>query len=279
MNTGMRWLITGGAGSLGRRLIKKILADYDPSAVCILDNHENSLARLKRRIDDPRVRYFLGDIQDPRRIALAMKNVDVAILAAAYKHVDLCAYNPFASVNVNVMGTQTCIEAAVAAGVPRVLYLSSDKAVNPCSTYGYCKALAEHLVIDANQWKGDVPCALSVCRPPNYYGSDGSMLEVWKNQKAKGQPLTVTDERMERFFLSFDEIVEFIFSSLNLMKGGEIFVPLTARNTKIIDLAKQLSTSIVFTGLRKGERLTETLFTEEEFQNGSMNGTILVIKP
>lgn len=268
----MIYLVTGGAGSLGRRLTEFFLNENKSNIIRVFDHSENGLAHMQTRIADPdrRIRYFLGDVRDKDRLRRAMENVEVCVHCAAQKHVDIGEYNPFESVMTNVYGTQNCIDSALEADIAKFLSISSDKACHAISTYGRCKALAESLTIDANNYKGSHRTVFSVARPPNYIESDGSVFEIWRYQKEKDLPLTVTDNRMERYFMSFTEILTFIKKCLDLMRGGEIFVPTNAKKLKIIDLAKGYAMDrervgkIKIIGMRPGERLIEYLLTDEE---------------
>jgi len=273
------YLITGGVGSLGRRLIEELLKpQYGTTRVAVFDNHENGMASLRVKLQDKRIRWFLGDIRDKDRLFRAMENVDVCIHCAALKHADLSEYNPFEFIKTDVFGTQNCIEAALATNIDKFLFISSDKAVRPICTYGKCKSLAESLTLDANSYKGDRRTKFSVCRPPNYIKSDGSVFDIWDWQKASGLPLTVTDERMVRYFMSFDKIIDFIVNALKIMEGGEIFVPTNAEKIRIIDLAKAIGNNIQIVGTRKGEKLEEILIDENELQRAKVVENIWVVK-
>jgi UDP-N-acetylglucosamine 4,6-dehydratase len=273
------FLVTGGVGSLGRRLVKHLLTLPDTKVVRVLDTNENGLARMRQTTSDSRMRYLLGNIQDEKRMVRAMENIDVCIHAAAQKHVDLAEYNPDYCLQVNVLGTQTCIDAAIKSEIDKFLFLSSDKSVNAVSTYGRCKALSESLVLDANNYKGDRRTKLSVARPPNYINSDGSIFDLWRYQKKHNLPITVTSTEMLRYFMTFDEILKFLMTCLDMMKGGEIFVPWNVKAIRIIDLAKQFSDNIKIIGMRKGERLEEMLADPEEIKRARKVGDILVIEP
>ena len=274
-----RVLITGGCGSLGRRLVTEFLKPkYHIETVVVFDNNENSMANLRMKLKDHRLRWFLGNIRDSYRIDRAMENVDIVVHCAALKHVDLGDYNPFEQIKTNVIGTQNVIDSALKNGVQKVLTISSDKAVESCSTYGFCKALGERLTVNANNYKGDKETILSVARPPNYLNSDGSVFEIWDYQKNHGLPITVTDENMYRFFMSFDDIISFIIKTLSLMEGGEVFVPADCERVSILELAQTYGSNIVFTGLRPGEKLEEVLFTKEEMKKAKLVDGVWVIK-
>lgn len=276
------FLITGGAGSLGRRLAEYILKiSTAQTVVRILDHNENGLARLKQSSNHERLRFFIGDVRDKNRVIRAMEGVDVCFHCAALKHVDLCEYNPFESVLTNVMGTQNCLEAALECEIDNFLFISSDKAVQAVSTYGRCKALSESLTLDAQNYKGDRKTRFAVARPPNYIDSDGSIFDLWKFQKEQGLPITVTDIRMERYFMGFDQINSFLLKCVQLMNGGEIFVPLGAEKCKIVDLARQYSGSldnIKYIGMRPGEKLEEAIIDPSEAVRAEIMEGMYVIR-
>lgn len=273
-------LITGGAGSLGRRLVKHLLtySSMEVKAVRVLDTNENGLARLAQQIKDKRVRFLLGDIRNKERMKRAMENVTLCYHAAAQKHVDLAERNPFYSIDINVMGTQVCIEAALEAKVERFIMISSDKSVQACSTYGRCKALAERLTLDAEYYKGDNPTRFAVARPPNYINSDGSIFDLWRYQKKHGLPITVTSPDMHRYFMSIEEIIDFLVKCSLMMCGGEIFVPRNSQRLRIIDLAQKFSSNIQIIGLRPGEKLEEVLIDPTELQRAETLEDMWIIR-
>ena len=273
-------LVTGGAGSLGRRLVTEIVKpEYGTKTVRVLDISENSLAQLKLELNcHPKVRWFLGNISDKDRMVRAMENVDIMLHLAAQKHVDLGESNPFFCIQTNVVGTQNCIEAALACNVDKFLFVSSDKAVQAVSTYGRCKALSESLTLDANSYKGDHRTIFSVVRPPNYVDSDGSIFDIWAYQKKNGLPITVTSDLMTRYFMTFDEIILVISKCLTLMKGGEVFVPTGATKYRIIDLAKKMQSDIKLIGVRPGEKLDEKLIDETEISHSELIEGLWVIR-
>jgi FlaA1/EpsC-like NDP-sugar epimerase len=270
-------LVTGGAGSLGRRLTKYLLNRV--KTIRVFDNNENGLARLRLFLNNPtNVRLLQGDVRDKDRLIRAMENVDICYHLAALKHVDLCESSPFESLLTNVVGTQNCIDAALAADVDRFIFVSSDKAVNAINTYGRCKALAESLTLDANNYKGDRRCKLSIIRPPNYLNSDGSVTKIWRYQQKHGLPLSVTNPDMCRFFMSFSEMLPFIVKCTEMMKGGEIFVPSNPQKVRIGDLARKFSDNVKIVGVRKGERMEELLIDPTELERAEKINDILVIR-
>ena len=274
-------LLVGGAGSLGRRMAEELLKPvYNINSLRTLDINENELARLRWKLkDDSRTRWLLGNILDKDRMIRAMENVDIVFMLAAQKHVDLGETNPFYSLQVNVLGAQTCIEAAINSNVDKYIYTSSDKAVHSCSTYGHCKKLSEALTLDANKYKGDRHTKFSVVRPCNYAQSDGSIWDIWAYQKSENLPLTVTDERCTRYFLTFDKIITFILKATCIMQGGEIFIPQNADKVRIIDLAKTISENIKITGLRPGEKLEEVLIDPLELARAEVVDNLWIVKP
>jgi FlaA1/EpsC-like NDP-sugar epimerase len=255
---------------------------YNIKTLRVLDINENEIARLRWRLKgDIRTRWLLGSILDKDRMQRAMENVDVVFMLAAQKHVDLGEMNPYFSLQTNVLGAQICIESAIDANVDKYVYTSSDKAVAPSSTYGTCKKLAEYLTLDAKNYKGDKKTKFSVVRPCNYYRSDGCVTEIWDSQMVRGLPLTVTSKNMYRYFLSFDEIINFVLKATAMMQGGEIFVPNNCKRTKIYDLAKEYGAGhqIEITGLRPGEKLEELLMDPSEKERAKTIDDMLVIEP
>lgn len=256
-----------------------MLKKEDTSRVAVFDNNENGIAHLRTRLaDDPRLRWFIGDIRDKDRVFKAIEKIDVCIHCAALKHVDLGENNPFEQVKTNVIGTQICIDAALFANIDKFLFISSDKAVQAINTYGRCKALSESLTLDAENYKGDRRTKFAVARPPNYIDSDGSIFDLWKYQKEAGLPITLTDDRMVRYFMSFDDINKFLFRCLDMMQGGEIFVPLNVEKRRIIDLAKGMETDIKLIGMRPGQKLEEVLIDPAELSRAIQFGDMWIVK-
>lgn len=274
------YLVTGGVGSLGRRLVEELLKPkYEASAIRVFDNNENGLARARWQLKDSRLRWLLGDIRDRDRLLRAFDGVDVVIHAAALKHVEIGEFNPGEQIKTNILGTLNVLEAAIDKNVAKVLAISSDKSVQACSTYGKCKSLCESLTIDANNYVGDKRTRLSVCRPPNYLDSDGSVTQKWRYQMLNGKPITVTDKRCNRYFMSFNEIIAFIMKVIAVMKGGEIFIPKNCKLVNIYEYAQKYNHPIEITGLRPGERLEELLMDPEEASNAETVDDMWVVHP
>lgn len=275
---GKVFLITGGAGSLGVALAEKLFK-YKPKAVRLFDWDENGLfwAEEKFRKEKP-LRILLGSITDRWRLRFAFENVDIAIHAAALKHVHLSERNPFEAVKINVIGTQNCIETAIEKDVKKFILISSDKAVEASGTYAVTKLLCEKLVLDARNFRGDHPTQFVIVRPANFWKSRGSVLELWEERIKKGLSLPVTDPRMTRYFMKIEDAVELITNAMVFGKDGEIFVPKNVERIRIIDLARKFSDKIEIIGKRLGEKLEQELMTEEEKTRAKDMGTYWVIQ-
>lgn len=266
-------LVSGGCGSIGSVLVEKLLKDHLPKQVRVLDNNEAGLFQTIRQYDgNKKVRFLLGDVRDKNRVAWAMKNVDVVFHAAALKHVALNEYSPFESVKTNVLGTQNMLEAALTNNVATFVNISTDKAANPTSTMGASKLLAERLTVGANYFKGSSQTVFTSVRFGNVLNSSGSVLPIWLDQLKKGEPLTITDKNMVRYFMTIEQAVELIFKAAAMAQGGEIFI-LKMTALKIIDLAEvvleklgQTKTELKFIGKRPGEKLYEKIVTRTEAQ-------------
>ena len=258
-------LVTGGTGSFGRKFVEIMLADYHPAKLIVfsrdeLKQHEMRVAGL----DHPSLRYFIGDVRDLMRLRRAMHGVDTVVHAAALKQVPACEYNPMEAIETNIMGGRNVIEAALDMGVSRVMALSTDKAVNPINLYGATKLAAEKLFIQSNAYAGGTGTRFACVRYGNVVGSRGSVVEVFLRQRADGT-LTITDERMTRFWLSLEHGVRFTIGCLESMQGDEVFVP-KIPSMRVVDLAKAVApdSQIRFIGIRPGEKLHEVLISEDE---------------
>ena len=254
-------LITGGAGSVGTYLTKKIL-EYPIKQVRIIDINEHGLFLLNRNLQDSRIRLLLGDINDKERIEMAGKGVDIVIHIAAIKNVEISEYNPIETIESNVNGTVNLIKMTMKNKPKKFLTISTDKAVDSSTLYGATKLLAERIT----SWAGvhlNPPTKFAVARFGNVIETRGNVFEVWKDELKNGKPLSITDPKMERFFFHVDEATEFILDCLPMMNKGEIFIPkMKLKNVK--DLANKISKKQKIIGLRKGEKLQEKLLTEDE---------------
>jgi len=267
----MKWtnktvLVTGGTGSFGKKFIRVMLAAYQPAKLIIYSRDE--LKQHEMRVggfDHPNLRYFIGDVRDLPRLRRAMQDVDIVVHAAALKQVPACEYNPMEAVKTNILGTSNVVDAAIDARVKKVLALSTDKAVTPVNLYGATKLTAEKLVVASNAYAGDKQTRLSCVRYGNVVGSRGSVVPIFLRQRENGNKLTITDERMTRFWLSLEQGVRFVISNIERMYGGEVFVP-KIPSTKIVDLARVIApdAEIEVIGIRPGEKLHEMMISRDE---------------
>ncbi len=269
-------LITGGTGSIGIGLAKQLMK-YQPSAIRILSNDENSIFEMKQLFPKNQIlNFMIGDIRDRDRIDLAIRNIDIVFHAAAMKHVDICEQNPFDAVKTNVVGTSNILESSIIENVSKFVFISTDKATNPTSTLGASKLLAERLTHDASSYRGDGKTIFSVVRFGNVMNSRGSVFQIFLEQIRKGKPVTVTDSRMTRFIMSIPEATNLILEVANMAKDREIFI-LKMPSVRIIDLAKSMVRihklkvlhdknypPIKISKLREGERFHEFLITHDE---------------
>ncbi|HEY3802791.1 MAG TPA: UDP-N-acetylglucosamine 4,6-dehydratase (inverting) [Kofleriaceae bacterium] len=278
MLDGKSVLVTGGTGSFGKAFVEQALASK-ARKVIVFSRDEQKHYQLERHFTDKRVRFFVGDIRDRDRLQTALRDVDIVVHAAAMKHVPICEYNPIEAVQTNVNGARNLIEAAMANGVERVIALSTDKAVSPANLYGATKLCMEKLLIAANAYAGDRRTRFSVVRYGNVMGSAGSVIPLFRNQMKKGH-LTITDARMTRFWIEMSEAVALVLRGLELMTGGEIFIP-KLPTTDIETLAEAVApgTPRTVVGIRPGEKLHETLISTEEARRTTSLDDLLVIWP
>jgi UDP-N-acetylglucosamine 4,6-dehydratase len=273
-------LITGGTGSFGKKFIQVMLKEYHPEKIIIYSRDELKQYEMQNSgINDPRLRYFIGDVRDLDRMKRAFQGVDIVVHAAALKQVPACEYNPFEAVKTNILGTENVIDAALDMGVKKVLAISTDKAVNPVNLYGVTKLAAEKLVIQSNSYAGGRETRLSCVRYGNVVGSRGSVVPVFLKQRATGR-LTVTDERMTRFWISLEQGVHFVIRCIEQMHGGEVFVP-KIPSMKVKDLAAAVApeAEITYTGIRPGEKLHEVLISEDEARNTVEFDDMFIVQP
>ncbi|MBN1645707.1 SDR family NAD(P)-dependent oxidoreductase [Candidatus Woesearchaeota archaeon] len=282
-------LVTGGAGSIGTELVKQLLA-MNPGRLRILDNSESGLFKLQQELGhNENLRYLVGDVRDRDRLRRSLKGVHIVFHAAALKHVPLCEYNPFEALHTNVFGTQNMLDAAREEGVERFVFISTDKAVNPINTMGATKLLGEKLVMNADL--GDYKTLFSCVRFGNVLNSVGSVIPIFRRQIEKEGPVTITSEKMTRFFMSMHDAVSLVIKAAEKMQGREIFI-LKMKSLRITDLAEVMieelapkyghspdMIKIENIGIRPGEKLYEALITEEEASYVDDNAEMYILRP
>ncbi len=264
--TGSAILVTGGTGSFGKAFLDYALAKLDPARLIVFSRDELKQYEVRQQFrDDPRLRWFIGDVRDERRLQRAMHGVDFVVHAAALKQVDTAEYNPVEFVRTNVFGSQNVIEAAIDSGVQKVVALSTDKASSPINLYGATKLTADKLFVSGNHYAAHHPTRFSVVRYGNVMGSRGSVIPFFRRLAAEGRPLPITDLRCTRFFITLAQAVEFVVDSFDTMQGGELFVP-RIPSMRITDLARAIApdAELVDVGLRPGEKLHEEMISPEE---------------
>jgi UDP-N-acetylglucosamine 4,6-dehydratase len=273
-------LVTGGTGSFGRKFVQLMLEEYQAVKVIIFSRDELKQHEMREGgLSDPSLRYFIGDVRDLSRLRRAMHGVDIVVHAAALKQVPACEYNPMEAIMTNIIGARNVVEAALDMGVRQVMALSTDKAVNPINLYGATKLAAEKLFIQSNAYAGGTGTRFSCVRYGNVVGSRGSVVPVFLRQRESGK-ITVTDERMTRFWLSLEQGVRFTIRCIQQMQGGEVFVP-KIPSMRVIDLAKTLvpEAEIQFIGIRPGEKLHEVLISEDEARHTLELEDMFVVEP
>jgi FlaA1/EpsC-like NDP-sugar epimerase len=287
---GKKILVTGGVGSIGSQLVRKLIP-LEPEIIRVLDNNETGLFDFEQELNSEKVRILLGDIRDKDRLVMAMDGIDIVFHASAFKHVPLCEFNPFDAIKTNVLGTQNVLEAALINQVEKVINVSTDKAVNPTNVMGATKLLAERLTISANHYKGRKRTVFSSVRFGNVLNSRGSVIPLFKKQIQTGGPVTITDKNMTRFFMEIPAAVNLILEAGELAQGREIFI-LKMPALKIIDLAEVMikdlavvhghnpkKIKINYIGTRGGEKLFEELMTESEAIRALESEEMYIILP
>ena len=273
-------LVTGGTGSFGKKFIRILMEEYSPRKVIVFSRDE--LKQHEMRVagyNQPNLRYLIGDIRDLPRMQRAMMGVDIVVHAAALKQVPACEYNPMEAIKTNILGSSNVVDAALASGVKKVLALSTDKAVNPVNLYGATKLAAEKLIVQSNAYAAHQETRFSCVRYGNVVGSRGSVVPVFLRQRESGK-LTITDDRMTRFWLSLDQGVRFVINCIEQMQGGEVFVP-KIPSMSIPDLGKAMApeAEMEIIGIRPGEKLHEVLISEDESRSTVELDDMFVVQP
>lgn len=271
MFIGKKILITGGTGSLGTALTKRLLKE-DVDIIRIFSRNEEKQIHMESEISDSRLRFFIGDVRDYHRLELALEDVDVVFHAAALKHVPKVEYNPFEAIKTNVIGSQNVIDACVKKNIKKVVCIGTDKAVSPLNTYGATKLLMEKLFVTANNFlnKEKNPPKFIALRYGNVLGSSGSVVPKIVEQIKNHKNITITDPQMTRFSITMNEALDFILHATELGQGSEIFVPKLKAYSIIdlIDVLKEIfgDADQEIIGIRPGEKLHETLINREEMR-------------
>ena len=281
-------LVTGGTGSFGRRFIETVLMRAKPRKLIVfsrdeLKQHEMQIA-LAERFDLETLRcmrFFLGDVRDRERLTLAMRGVDIVIHAAALKQVPAAEYNPSECIHTNIMGAENVVWACLTNGVKKVVALSTDKACNPVNLYGATKLASDKTFVAANNLSGDIGTRYAVVRYGNVVGSRGSVAPLFQRLIARGAAeLPITDARMTRFWITLNQGVDFVLSSLEMMRGGEIFVP-KIPSMKMTDLAAAMAPGVPIRiiGIRPGEKLHEMMISADDARTTVDLGDRYAIEP
>lgn len=261
---GQSILVTGGTGSFGKKFVETLIENYNPKRIVIYSRDELKQYEMEQELSQYNfggIRFFIGDVRDRDRLTLALRGVDIVVHAAALKQVPAAEYNPMECIRTNVMGAENVVRAAIDNKVQKVIALSTDKAANPINLYGASKLASDKIFVSANNLSGKSGTRFSVVRYGNVFGSRGSVIPFFRRLKEQGAEIVpITDERMTRFWITLDQGVNFVLSSLEMMKGGEIFVP-KIPSMKITDLANVVvpGAQHKVVGIRPGEKLHEIM--------------------
>lgn len=279
--TGASVLVTGGTGSFGKAFLREVLDRHDPRRLVVFSRDELKQYEVRRQFDDdPRLRWFIGDIRDRHRLDRAMHGVDYVVHAAALKQVDTAEYNPYEYVQTNVNGSQNVIDAAIDAGVKKVVALSTDKASSPINLYGATKLCADRMFVSGNHYAAAYDTRFAVVRYGNVMGSRGSVIPVFRDLAQRGESLPITDMRMTRFWITLPQAVKFVLDSFELMSGGELYVP-RIPSMRVVDLAQVVAPGSPMhqIGIRPGEKLHEEMIAPDDSRRTVRLGDRYVVMP
>ena len=268
-------LVTGGAGSIGSELVKKLL-EYPIQSIRVLDIDEYALVKLNKKLNDPRLRILLGSVLDQKRIDMAGDGIDIIFHLAAIKNIEISEFNPIETIDTNVNGTVNMIQMLIKKKPKKFINISTDKAADASTLYGNTKQLGERLTSWAGVHIKETKSA--TVRFGNVIESRGNVFEIWNEEIKKMKPLSITDVTMMRYFIHIDEVIDFILNVLLKVKSGEIFIP-KMENFNIKKLADKISKSQKIIGLRQGEKLEEILLNDNERENAIEEKNMWVIKP
>lgn len=277
--SGATILLTGGTGSFGNAFVERVLDQWPDATIRVYSRDELKQSEMRARFGDRQVRYMLGDIRNKTRMSRACQGADVIVHAAAMKQVPACEYNPFEAVQTNVLGSQHVVDCAIDSGVTKVVALSTDKAVNPVNLYGATKLCEEKIVVQGNAYASHSDTVLSCVRYGNVVGSRGSVVPLFQEQARTGR-LTITDERMTRFWITLDQAVALVLFALDNATGGEVFIP-KIPSMKVTDLAEAIAPGLErdVIGIRPGEKLHEVLLTADESRHAIDAEDVYVVLP
>ena len=276
-------MVTGGTGSFGQAFTHAVLESFKPAKLIVFSRDEMKQYEMAQRFDGgrfPCMRYFIGDVRDVDRLEMAMRGVNIVVHAAALKHVPAAEYNPFECVHTNILGAENVVKAAIRCGVEKVVALSTDKAASPINLYGASKLASDKIFVAANHLSAGKP-SFSVVRYGNVIGSRGSLVPLFRKLvREDANSLPLTDERMTRFWITLPQGVNFVLSSLGMMRGGEIFVP-KIPSMRIADIARVMAPNlpVKIVGIRPGEKLHETMITEDDARMTRALADRYVIEP
>ncbi|MBF0623882.1 MAG: UDP-N-acetylglucosamine 4,6-dehydratase (inverting) [Magnetococcales bacterium] len=281
---GRNILVTGGSGSFGKHFARTVLERFKPRKLIIFSRDEMKQFEMQYHPafeGQGCMRFFIGDVRDRDRLERAFREVDYVIHAAALKQVPTAEYNPFECIHTNVLGAENVVQAALRTGVKKVLALSTDKAANPVNLYGASKLASDKIFVAANHLSGTDGARFSVVRYGNVMGSRGSVIPYFRKLLAQGaDALPITDPRMTRFWITLQQGVDFVLSCLDLMQGGEIFVP-KIPSMRVVDLARAIAPHLPqkIIGIRPGEKLHEVMVPEDDARNTLEMTDRYVIQP
>jgi UDP-N-acetylglucosamine 4,6-dehydratase/5-epimerase len=268
-------LVTGGAGSIGSVLVKKLL-EYPIQSIRVLDIDEHALAKLKKTNNDLRLKLLLGSILDSDRLDMASDQIDIIFHLAAIKNIEISEFNPIETIDTNVNGTVNMIRMLIKKNPSKFINISTDKAAEPSTLYGNTKLLGEKVT----SWAGDhiKKTKCGTIRFGNVRESRGNVFEIWNEEKNNKKPLSITNPLMKRYFINANDVVDFILNSLTIIKIGEILIP-KMKSFSIKTLANEISKSQKIIGLRQGEKLEEKLLTDDEKNRAIEKKDMWIIKP
>jgi UDP-N-acetylglucosamine 4,6-dehydratase (inverting) len=273
-------LITGGTGSFGHAFVRSTLQRFNPKKLIIFSRDEMKQWEMARKYsDDPRVRFFIGDVRDKDRLARATSGVDVVIHAAATKIVPTAEYNPFEAIKTNILGAMNVVDVCIDNSVRKVVALSTDKASGPINLYGATKLVSDKLFVSGNNYTGGGPTMFSVVRYGNVMGSRGSVIPFFLSQRGKGV-LPITDPEMTRFMITLEQGVDLVWKALDDMRGGEIYVK-KIPSMRVVDIASTIDPEarLEVVGVRPGEKVHEQMIGPEDAPNTFDCGDYFKILP